>query len=53
MPEKSYIEPNELTYEILTDKHDLSCFDCSFQDEIGLNEFIHKEVRIFKEKTWA
>ena len=44
MSQKRYIASNELTYEILTDQHDLSTFDCSEQDDMGLNEFIHQEA---------
>ena len=42
------IPPEELSYQILTAQHDLSSFDCSLQDELGLNEFIHKEALQFQ-----
>ncbi len=33
-----------MRYEALNVKHDLSAFDCSIDDEMGLNEFIHNEA---------
>jgi hypothetical protein len=48
MSSNSDIEPTDLTYEILTDEHNLSAFDCSIEDEMGLNEFIHKEALQFQ-----
>jgi predicted GNAT family N-acyltransferase len=45
------IEPSELTYEILNDSHDLSVFDCSVKDEMGLNEFIHQEALQFQREN--
>jgi len=38
------IQPQELRVKVLDDADDLSCFDCSENDIIGLNEFIHDEA---------
>lgn len=50
MSKTGNIAPEELTYEILTEAHDLSSFDCSLNDEMGLNEFIHKEALDFQQE---
>ena len=48
MTDTAYIQARELRYEILNGSHDLSAFDCSFEDEMGLNEFIHDEALQFQ-----
>lgn len=39
---------SNLRYERLSSEHDLSTFDCSLNDEMGLNEFIHQEALQFQ-----
>lgn len=36
--------PQELTVKVLKSSDDLTAFDCSKDDAIGLNEFIHSEA---------
>lgn len=36
--------PNDFTVKKLYDKVDLSCFKCCDNDDLGLDEFIHKEA---------
>lgn len=38
------IQPKDLSVRILKSSNDISGFDCSHEDELGLNEFIHKEA---------
>jgi len=45
------VKAEDLRYEILNEKHDLSSFDCSVEDEMGLNEFIHKEALQFQKEN--
>jgi hypothetical protein len=42
---------SDLKYEKLSSDHDLSNFDCSFEDELGLNEFIHEEALQFQNEN--
>ena len=51
MPTSDYIKPEELRFEILNARHDLSRFDCSKDDEMGLNEFIHEEALQFQNEN--
>ena len=51
MPAAEYIKAGEMHLEILNSKHDLSKFDCSKDDELGLNEFIHDEALQFQEEN--
>jgi len=44
MDKSKDIKSSELTYKILEEADDLSDFDCSKDDILGLNEFIHKEA---------
>lgn len=38
----------DLEWEILTENHDLSDFDCSNGDKSGVNEFIHSEAKKYQ-----
>ena len=40
----SYIDLEQLSVKKLSEELDLSSFDCSVDDTLGLNEFIHKEA---------
>jgi len=51
MPNSGYIQAYELQFEILNSKHNLSSFDCSKDDELGLNEFIHDEALAFQKEN--
>jgi predicted GNAT family N-acyltransferase len=51
MPNLDYIQANELRYEVLNENHNLSEFDCSKDDEMGLNEFIHAEALQFQKEN--
>lgn len=51
MPNSGYIQAYELQFEILNSKHNLSTFDCSKDDELGLNEFIHDEALAFQKEN--
>ena len=51
MPSSEYIQAEELHFEILNEKHDLSKFDCRKDDEMGLNEFIHDEALDFQKEN--
>ena len=48
MLNQNYIQPNQLKFEVLNKNHDLRAFDCSYEDEMGLNEFIHDEALQFQ-----
>ena len=48
MSAADYVKEEELRFEILNEKHDLSKFHCSEADEMGLNEFIHDEALQFQ-----
>ena len=48
MSAADYVKTEEMHFEILNEKHDLSKFDCSEDDEMGLNEFIHDEAMQFQ-----
>jgi predicted GNAT family N-acyltransferase len=51
MSTQNDIAPDELSFKILEPSDDLSAFDCSKDDNMGLNEFIHKEaIQYQKEK---
>lgn len=52
MSSQSDINPNELEFKILEESDDLSTFDCSKDDTMGLNEFIHHEVCNSRKKIW-
>jgi predicted GNAT family N-acyltransferase len=43
MSAQNDIAPHELSFKVLEVSDDLSAFDCSKDDDMGLNEFIHKE----------
>ena len=45
-PEK--FEPNEITFDKLSEETDLSDFCCDLEDELGVNEFIHKEAWLYQ-----
>jgi hypothetical protein len=51
MSTSEYIKAEELRFEILNEQHDLSKFDCSKDDEMGLNEFIHDEALQFQKEN--
>ena len=51
MSTSEYIKAEELRFEILNARHDLSKFDCSEDDEMGLNEFIHDEALQFQKEN--
>jgi hypothetical protein len=51
MPASEYIKAEELRFEILNASHDLSKFNCSKDDEMGLNEFIHDEALQFQKEN--
>ncbi len=51
MPTSESVKPEELHFEILNDRHDLSHFDCSLNDEMGLDEFIHDEALAFQREN--
>lgn len=46
-----HIKAEELRFEVLNANHDLTRFDCSKDDEMGLNEFIHKEALQFQKEN--
>ena len=48
MANNNDILASDLRYEKLSSEHDLSTFDCSLKDEMGLNEFIHQEALQFQ-----
>ncbi|HKM59871.1 MAG TPA: GNAT family N-acetyltransferase [Candidatus Bathyarchaeia archaeon] len=45
------ISASELQVEILKATHNLATFDCSFEDEMGLNEFIHEEALQYQKEN--
>jgi len=51
MSTSEYVKAEELRFEILNARHDLSRFDCSKDDEMGLNEFIHEEALQFQKEN--
>lgn len=51
MSSQSDINPNELEFKILEESDDLSTFDCSKDDTMGLNEFIHHEALQFQKEN--
>jgi hypothetical protein len=51
MPTLGDIKAEELRFEVLNDMHNLTNFDCSVDDEMGLNEFIHTEVLDFQKEN--
>ena len=51
MYNSAYITANQLRYEVLNPTHNLSAFDCSNDDEMGLNEFIHYEALQFQKEN--
>jgi predicted GNAT family N-acyltransferase len=51
VPTLTYIQAQDLQFEILNSRHDLSSFDCSKEDELGLNEFIHDEALDFQKEN--
>lgn len=51
MPNAEYIQPSELRYEILNESHNLNVFNCSHEDELGLNEFIHSDALQFQREN--
>jgi len=44
------INPSDLTVRVLEKTDDLSTFDCSEDDIMGLNEFIHSEAKQFQKE---
>ena len=50
MSDSNDIAPEELTFEVLTDQHDLSGFNCDADDELGLSEFIHEQALQFQKE---
>ena len=44
------IDASELQVEILKSTHNLAIFDCSLDDEMGLNEFIHEEALQYRKR---
>ena len=51
MSTAEYVKAEELRFEILNARHDLSKFDCRKDDEMGLNEFIHDEALQFQKEN--
>jgi predicted GNAT family N-acyltransferase len=51
MSTSEHIKAEELRFEILNERHNLSQFDCSKDDETGLNEFIHDEALQFQKEN--
>lgn len=49
--QKADIKAEELRFEVLNERHNLDSFDCSFEDEMGLNEFIHNEALQFQKEN--
>ena len=50
MSNSDFILATDLRYEVLNANHNLSSFDCSNDDEMGLNEFIHDEALQFQKE---
>jgi GNAT superfamily N-acetyltransferase len=51
MSNSEHVAAEDLRFEILNAKHDLSGFDCSKDDEMGLNEFIHEDALQFQKEN--
>jgi predicted GNAT family N-acyltransferase len=51
MPNSGYIQAHDMQFEVLNSNHNLSAFDCSEDDELGLNEFIHEEALDFQREN--
>lgn len=47
----NYIQAEDLRFEILNGNHNLTAFNCSDNDEMGLNEFIHDEALQFQKEN--
>jgi len=50
MPSQDRISPSDLAVRVLEQTDDLSTFDCSRNDIMGLNEFIHSEAKQFQKE---
>ena len=50
MHSQEVINPNELRVKVLEESDDLSAFDCSHEDIMGLDEFIHSEAQQFQKE---
>lgn len=50
MPISQKISPDELSYKRLEQTDNLSTFDCSKDDAMGLNEFIHEEAKQYQKE---
>jgi GNAT superfamily N-acetyltransferase len=44
------VKSEDLSFKVLTENHDLSAFDCSKDDALGLNEFIHHEAQQYQKE---
>ena len=48
MPTSNEIDFEQIKHSKLSENDDLSSFDCSLDDEMGINEFIHKEALAYQ-----